>query len=631
MKNIILTLMIALMAISASAQDFLQEAKRTPENPRVTAKDVLKNMKNDPSILEHALKTPLLKSDIKVYDFSGTMSAGDIERLRNRCLQFIKENGVDVMVVFVNQSGWTEADNRHFMEDLYDYNDFGTDGRYSGIRLVINFATHEFSFQDVGSMDDKKIAYNNHGYLCNAMVPYFREDDYAGGVINYMDVYQEELDSQKIKTTGWDFCLDEPRSMQDLKLLSPRMLNLARANDSVLKAVMETPAVVTDYYVYDFARELDADQIKEIQQRCRKFSQKNQSEIAFFLVKKSKYNYGWTQTTLDNFVDDITKYNSFARTDKWKGGIYLGRNIANSENSAMSFGNCGGVLKEDDRWNHYNRFWKYDDSYKSILNQVDLLDCFINDSPMVEGGISLEQKIDQIASTHDRIFDISGIMDISDRDTINMMLDQISKETNREFYATAIFAPTFKEKDLKYLARQTREKCKGEKICMMVINEYDHSYIFEDEDDTRVLKSQAQIDDADPYGNNSQLWNRRQIGHALYRYHYHTMTVGERVRAYKLNWGNSLCLAIPLLVIMILAGNMLKKRKYGVKEYVGARRYLVNGSYVKTKDKTIQGETTVTKTYVQPSSRSYSGGGGSRSSSYHGSSGRSSSGGSGRW
>ena len=208
MTRIINILIIAiLLPLSTMAQDWLQDVERTAQNPQIHKQDILDRMANDEyrrqEATQHALNTPYVKPEYKVYDFAGVLSDADADNIRMRINAMIKENQLDAAVVFISEPNWFDFDNEELCKDFYDFNDFGCGPLHDGICFVINIATHRFAIFDTGQPTQHSVAGRNLSkYETNILQPYFRRDDYAGGVVECISEFERDY-LYELNTPWW--------------------------------------------------------------------------------------------------------------------------------------------------------------------------------------------------------------------------------------------------------------------------------------------------------------------------------------------------------------------------------------------------------------------------------------------
>lgn len=171
--------------------DFLQPVERTQDNPQIHKQEIINRLPNS-NIMRHALNTPYVKPEYKVYDFSQALSDRQIKAIQDRCRRMKSEASLDAAIVFYYAADWTDHDNEELCKDFYDYNDFGCGDRYDGVCVAINLATHRFAIFDTGRPCDGALAGRNLSDYTSRIAPYFRQDDFSGGVIAFLDRYQSD-------------------------------------------------------------------------------------------------------------------------------------------------------------------------------------------------------------------------------------------------------------------------------------------------------------------------------------------------------------------------------------------------------------------------------------------------------
>ena len=195
MTRIIYTIIFALLLpLCTTAQDWLQDVERTAQNPQIHKQDILDRMKHDANMLPYALRTPYVKPEYKVYDYAGIFSDEDIQTIRRRINAMVQETQLDAAVVFISESSWYDSDNEDFCKDFYDYNDFGCGDTHDGFCIVVNMATHRGAFYDTGLPADMRVASSNRSrYEREYLLPYFRNNDYAGGIVACLNAFENDF------------------------------------------------------------------------------------------------------------------------------------------------------------------------------------------------------------------------------------------------------------------------------------------------------------------------------------------------------------------------------------------------------------------------------------------------------
>lgn len=628
-RRILFALAFAMLAISAMAQDFLKPEQRTSSHPGVSKADILERMAFDDRILQHALQTPYVDPSWKVYDFTNQIPASDIEMIRSRCLDFVDENDCDIAVVFIDQPTWDDKRNEDFNMDFYDYNDFGVGAGHDGVCLVINLPTHRFAIFDTGNPCDRGLAANNLYRLEEAMKPYFRNNSFGQGVVAFVDKYESCLNAGNLKPDGYPFCL-APRTEQNLQLYYRNLVDSANAYPSFKKTVLATPHVDPDWHYYDFTGKTTEAELKVAREACDRFINKN--SIEFFIVLVDMYD--WNANQLADYVYNIALCNKFASSDGYKKGIYFGYNVSTLDLAVRSIGDADRYVTEN--WDNIRKVIDSKNYTEMMPSFLSMMESFITGVPMVPEGKSLSDRVAEFPGGKQHFWDISACMSDDQASDISQYCQQMVGSNGRNINVVSVFAPSFNDRDLKSLASQMMEKCSGDNVTMLAINQYDRNFVVVNDDEGRTLDEPTMHEISKRLSGvyEQQYLSSYDIKAFLHDYYYLSATPAERMSLFFDSEYEGVaevsCVAIPLgILISLILVSVLKNRKFSVKgNTIGARHYLVKNSYKVHRKNIIKGSTSVTRVYVPPSSSSSSG---SRGGYRSGSSGTRHSGGSGGW
>lgn len=96
----------------------------------------------------------------------------------------------DVVVVTIRSIGNMSA--QAYADDYYDYNGYGMGEKASGILLLLASTERKWA---ISTYKDGAYAFNDAGltYLEDQIIPYFREDDYAGGFQEFANLAEQFL------------------------------------------------------------------------------------------------------------------------------------------------------------------------------------------------------------------------------------------------------------------------------------------------------------------------------------------------------------------------------------------------------------------------------------------------------
>jgi len=189
-----LTIMIFALLLPMSAmsqEEWLQPEERTADNPQIHKQDILDRLPDD-DIIAHALRTPYVKPEYKVYDFCGTLTEEGVESIRSCATAMMEKSNLDAAIVFVSEDSWEYDDNEQFIMDFYDYNDFGCGEKHDGICVIVNMATHRFAIFDTGTPAQYNIAGSNLDNYITILQPYFRSNNYSGGIVALLNQFEED-------------------------------------------------------------------------------------------------------------------------------------------------------------------------------------------------------------------------------------------------------------------------------------------------------------------------------------------------------------------------------------------------------------------------------------------------------
>ena len=96
----------------------------------------------------------------------------------------------DVVVVTIRSLGNMSA--QAYADDYFDYNDYGMGERGSGILFLLASVERKWA---ISTYEAGAYAFNDAGltYLEDQIIPYFREDDYAGGFLEFANLADQFL------------------------------------------------------------------------------------------------------------------------------------------------------------------------------------------------------------------------------------------------------------------------------------------------------------------------------------------------------------------------------------------------------------------------------------------------------
>lgn len=100
---------------------------------------VNKNIEITSKNKDNILNTYAVNSENKIYDFADILSDNYEDELYEVSMDFYEETGFELIVLTDSFYNYDDADNREYVQDFYDYNDFGLDDKYySGVVIFRN-------------------------------------------------------------------------------------------------------------------------------------------------------------------------------------------------------------------------------------------------------------------------------------------------------------------------------------------------------------------------------------------------------------------------------------------------------------------------------------------------------------
>lgn len=86
------------------------------------------------------LRTPLVSTSEKVYDFSGVLKEEEQEYLKEKAIEFLNKTGIELIIVTINER-YSDSQIEEFSDNFFDFNDFGISENsesFDGILVIRN-------------------------------------------------------------------------------------------------------------------------------------------------------------------------------------------------------------------------------------------------------------------------------------------------------------------------------------------------------------------------------------------------------------------------------------------------------------------------------------------------------------
>ena len=166
----------------------------------------------------NVLKTKLVNSDEKIYDFSEVLTDEEISNLKKLSEEFTKKTNMDIIILIDNLEYSIDTQNEDYAADFYDYNDFGLnlDKNYSGLLLFRN--TYEQDpYYDIYTFGKAQLYfdYNRLNTTLDNIYDNIHSGAYNAGFSQFINEMSNYYD-KGIPTTMENYTLDENGFLKQL-------------------------------------------------------------------------------------------------------------------------------------------------------------------------------------------------------------------------------------------------------------------------------------------------------------------------------------------------------------------------------------------------------------------------------
>ena len=205
----------------------------------------------------NVLRTPLVDSSEKIYDFSGVLTVAEIQTLKAKIDEFREKYNTEIVIVTYSLPYTNDSENEDFAADFYDYNDFGIDyEKYDGILLFRN--TYEADpYYDMYTFGDAQLYFTHAEYdrILDGIYPSLHSGNYLYGFntfINYVISDYEygipsELKNYRVDENGYLYKIFAPS--YGLILLGSVIITFIFIRHNVKKNKMVKKAVEAGEYL----------------------------------------------------------------------------------------------------------------------------------------------------------------------------------------------------------------------------------------------------------------------------------------------------------------------------------------------------------------------------------------------
>ena len=146
--------------------------------------------------LNNVKSTPLVDSDIKVYDFANILTDAEEKNVYDYILNFVEKTRIDMVFVSIDMPYSSDSKNENFAADFYDYNDFGIDfSNYSGILLLRNNYSAD-RYYDMYTFGDAQLYFDQNRYdnILDEIYYDFSHDNYVRGIDTFISKCSKYFD-----------------------------------------------------------------------------------------------------------------------------------------------------------------------------------------------------------------------------------------------------------------------------------------------------------------------------------------------------------------------------------------------------------------------------------------------------
>ena len=125
---------------------------------------VKKNIKITDENKNYILKTPLVDSSEKIYDYADVLTEQEEMLLKKRIDQFIEKNNMDLVIVIPSFDYYSDSENEDYAADFYDYNDFGMNFNNNSGILFLRNANEINPYYDMYTFGNAQLFFNKSRY-----------------------------------------------------------------------------------------------------------------------------------------------------------------------------------------------------------------------------------------------------------------------------------------------------------------------------------------------------------------------------------------------------------------------------------------------------------------------------------
>lgn len=329
MKKVLLILITFLTFINVEAS--VKTFERTEDNLGVN-----KDIQITDEIKQDILKTPLVDSKEKVYDFAGILTESNIESLKTKANKFIDKTNIDLVLVTINEEIDKDAVKK-FSRDFYNYNDFGKNTKnYSGVEIILNNNDSNGFLYIISFGNPEYIKQEDLQKVLDNVLDNFNKGNNYLGFYNFIDLIDKYYQENKLKTESTDKFNGQitTSNILDFERISEVRNSLenygvkkpAKINENSINHILRIPLVDSKDKVYDFSNVLTDEEENKLREKALQFLEDTGIELIIVTINET-----YTDQQIEDFADDFFDFNDFGISENSKSydGILVVRNTNN--------------------------------------------------------------------------------------------------------------------------------------------------------------------------------------------------------------------------------------------------------------------------------------------------------------
>ena len=239
MKKIYYILLTIILLFTLNVKASTKTYERTEDNNYGVNKETDYHDK-----LNHVLKTKYVDASEKVYDFSDLLTDNEERELKELIDAYYRKTKMEIVIVTDNLPYSSDSQNTEYMDDFYDYNDFGLETKhYDGVLLFRN--TYQVDpYYDFNMTGEAQFYFKTRADdILDTIYNEIKNNDYYNGFkhfIELLDNYYEvgipsEMEGYTLDETG--HLVPPPKPPKEYKVPTVWMIISAVLGTSIFTGV----------------------------------------------------------------------------------------------------------------------------------------------------------------------------------------------------------------------------------------------------------------------------------------------------------------------------------------------------------------------------------------------------------